>query len=255
MSFKVKFADLVIEIEATYSYVKQFCKKYLSPDYEESVFEIQALQAEIEAENTEISGKEFSPSYLETLAILRKIAETFPLYHRMLMHGAVISYEEKAYMFTALSGTGKTTHIRLWNSYLGENVQIVNGDKPFLWIKDSEVMVYGNPWAGKEHWHKNCYAPLKGLVFLVRGTENCIRKIDSGSCLKYLMKQIYLPKDKFAAEKTLELLDQMLRIVPLYVLECDMSEKAVKVSFEMLTGLCYETCRLSKENEEDSYAN
>ena len=73
--------------------------------------------------------------------------------------------------------------------------------------------------------------------------------------LKYLMKQIYLPKDKFAAEKTLELLDQMLRIVPLYVLECDMSEKAVKVTFEMLTGLCYETCRLSKENEEDSYAN
>ena len=79
---------------------------------------------------------DFAPEYLETLALLRKVAEVLPEKDGFLMHGAVIQWKDKAYMFTAPSGTGKTTHIRLWRKYLGQGVSIINGDKPFIRIVD-----------------------------------------------------------------------------------------------------------------------
>lgn len=237
MNFIVKLADKYIEVNSVYPELKNFLKDYLvtseAPD-----FSITLTEKDILEEREMATDSNFSDTYLETLATLRKLAEILPSHNRILMHGASITYGEHAYLFTAPSGTGKSTHIRLWKKFLGEDVNIVNGDKPFISL-DEEPFIYGNPWAGKENWHKNRRAPLKSICFVQRGTVNSIREIAPDECLTLLFKQVYLPCNSDAAGLTLELIDTLVRKVPLYVLTCDMSEEAVQCSFEALTGLPY----------------
>ena len=237
MKFIVGLADKYIEINSVYDALRNFFKDYLVTDVTPD-FSVSLNQEDISAEQEVTSENQFSPTYLETLALLRKLAEILPSHNRILMHGASISYNEHAYLFTAPSGTGKSTHIRLWKKYLGDDVKIVNGDKPFISLED-EPMIYGSPWAGKENWHRNCKMPLKGICFVQRGTTNSIRRIEASDCLSLLFKQVYLPADTLAAGLTLELVDMLIKKVPLYVLTCDMSEDAVRCSFEALTGLSY----------------
>ena len=237
MKFIVGLADKYIEINSVYDALRNFFKDYLVTDVTPD-FSVSLNQEDISAEQEVTSENQFSPTYLETLALLRKLAEILPSHNRILMHGASISYNEHAYLFTAPSGTGKSTHIRLWKKYLGDDVKIVNGDKPFISLED-EPVIYGSPWAGKENWHRNCKKPLKGICFVQRGTTNSIRRIEASDCLSLLFKQVYLPADTLAAGLTLELVDMLIKKVPLYVLTCDMSEDAVRCSFEALTGLSY----------------
>lgn len=237
MKLTVKLAEKRIALEGIYPELKNFFKDYL--DEGEPDFSISWTQEDILAELNRTQDQGFSMTYLETLTALRKISEVFPFHGRFLMHGASIKYNDKAYLFTAPSGTGKSTHIRLWKKHLGDDVDIVNGDKPFLSVENSEVRIYGTPWAGKENWQKNHSAPLHGICLVQRGTHNTIRKMDPVECLNFLIKQIYLPVDAASAGLTLELLDAMLKKVPLYLLECDISEDAVRCSFEALTGLPY----------------
>ena len=237
MKFIVGLADKYIEINSGYDELKNFFKDYLVNDVTPD-FSVSLSKEDILAEQEATSENQFSPAYLETLALLRKLAEILPSHNRILMHGASISYNEHAYLFTAPSGTGKSTHIRLWKKYLGDDVKIVNGDKPFISLED-EPVIYGSPWAGKENWHRNCKMPLKGICFVQRGTTNSIRRIEASDCLSLLFKQVYLPADTLAAGLTLELVDMLIKKVPLYVLTCDMSEDAVRCSFEALTGLSY----------------
>lgn len=291
MNFKIKLADKMIGITCQYEYLKDFCLEYIvknSKSLQEDL-PINITPEDILFEQQKASDEaKNNCAYLETLAALRKIAEILPEYHRFLMHGVVVSWKDRGYMFTAPSGTGKSTHAVLWKKYLGDDVEIINGDKPILNIccsdgqeandgktgsrnliaedgkKDSRnwtagddrdgtldcesqtasdlkcqnnrVYAYGTPWAGKEHWQKNTSVPLNGICILQRGTTNRIRQMQPAEALLGLMRQIHFPQSPENAGRTLELIDQLLKIVPVYCLECDMSWEAVKCSFERMTG-------------------
>ena len=241
MEFKIKIADVVIAVHSLHDTMKTYCKDYVVDDSEEEQFSIEISQGDVRNEQEatvriEEQKTQYSPQYLETLAVLRKIAEDMPKWNRFLMHGAVISWNEGAYMFTAPSGTGKTTHISLWKKYLGDEVQVINGDKPFLSVEKSEIRAYGTPWAGKEKWQSNTDGILKGICILAQAEANQIRRLEAEEALPYLIQQIYFTNDQENAGKVLELLDEMLRVVPVWYLECDMSEEAVRTSFEAMTG-------------------
>jgi len=244
MSFTVKLADKIIQIENIHPELKEFCKDYLVEDCNPDII-ITLNQSDLIFEQGQCIEETYSDSYLETLATLRKISEIFPSSHRFLIHGASISYDDVAYLFTAPSGTGKSTHIRLWRKHLGDKVKIVNGDKPFISLEKvscgEELLprIYGTPWAGKERWHRNCNLPLAGVCFLQRGTTNSIRRIEPKDCLSLLFHQVYIPEDASAVGLTMELLDLFVKQTPLYLLTCDISEEAVRCSFEALTGLDY----------------
>lgn len=185
-----------------------------------------------------------SPEYAESLCIYRQIAEQLPFFNRFLFHGAAITFADKGYIFTAPSGTGKTTHIKQWKKYLGE-VGIVNGDKPVIAVEDNGVTVYGTPWAGKENFQRNRSASVAGLCFVQQGKTNSIRKIEPSECLMRLMRQTYLPESEDAAAKTLELLDSFVAKIPLYQLTCDISEDAVRCSFEAMTGYKFDNMKIN----------
>ena len=239
MKFTVRLADMNIGIESQYDHLQEFCKDYCVEDCEPE-FYIKIEMADIEAEREGEGSFWFTKEYLETVAALRKISGILPLHDRMLFHGAALTYEEDGFLFTAPSGTGKTTHIRMWRRHLGEVVRIVNGDKPFLAIKENEVRVYGAPWAGKEKWQKNRSAQLKGICRIKQGEECSIRKLEPIECLNWILNEIYVPPKSGMLDITLGHVEKLLERVPVYELTCDVSEEAVKCSFEAMTGLKYE---------------
>ena len=241
---QIALAAKMIEVSHLYRDVRDLCTGYASPEEAQPDLRLRITPSDIVSEAARDPGHTWSDGYLETLAVLRKIAEWLPSQNRLLMHGAAISFGGKAYLFCAPSGTGKTTHIRLWHRYLGDAVQPVNGDKPIVRVLDDEgvpaPLAYGTPWAGKEGWQRNVAVPLAAICFLGRSQRCAIKRIDAHDALADIMGAVYKPDGAEAAGKTLELVDALLRAVPLYRLGCNISEDAVRCSFQALTGLSYE---------------
>lgn len=231
-STHILLSGLKIKIEHKYDFMTSFCKKYIAD------FDTADIYASAE-ENAVLKEKEAVPAapieVCESLCIYRDIAEQLPEYNRFVFHGAAIEYGENAYLFTAPSGTGKTTHINLWRQYLGDRVKIINGDKPIINVADSP-MVYGTPWAGKEGLHRNASAPLKAICILKQGKTNSIKMLNTNDAINHLMRQVYLPKNAMALSKTLQLLGDMLQKAQVYLLECDVSKQAFEASFNEMTN-------------------
>ena len=234
--FYIELAGLTIEMNTRFEYVEKFCSDYIVENPGKPT-DIAAYAApEQVKEEMRHAEEPVSEEYTETLALYRSIAEQLPKFGCFVFHGAAISFGGKGYLFTAPSGTGKTTHICLWRKLLGDRVDIINGDKPILRVDGDSVSVCSTPWAGKECWQKNVKMPLAGTCIINRGTDNqCIRQ-NPQSVLKDVMHQIYLPKNPQSMGLTLENLDRLLKLVPFYRLTCDISENAVKASFEAMTG-------------------
>ncbi len=228
----ILLADLKINIEYKYDYMSYLCKDYIS-QFDTSDIIAKADNAAI------LKEKELVPSApiesCESLCIYRAIGERLPHFDRFVFHGAAIEYGGNAYLFTAPSGTGKTTHINLWKQYLGDEVDIINGDKPIIKVADTST-VYGTPWAGKEGYQRNTSAPLKAICILKQGKTNNIVRLKKSDAVNHLMRQVYLPHDPVALSKTLALLGTVIENTPVYMLQCDISKEAFDASYKILTG-------------------
>ncbi len=142
-------------------------------------------------------------------------------------HSSTISYKGNGVIFTASSGTGKSTHTGLWVKYYGEDTEIINDDTPVARIIDNEILLFGTPWSGKTDINKNVCVPARAIVFLSRGKENRIQKLNGLEAYRKLFAGVMIrPVYKEAMEKTLEMLDKLLS-VPMYSLECNISREAV----------------------------
>ncbi len=235
--FDIELAGLPIEIKSRYQYCRWFCRDYLTN--REPVFSVYAEDdrlAELREYNPDMREE-----FLERDAIYSAIAARLPFYDRVTLHGACIAYKGKGILFTAASGTGKSTHIGLWKQYLGADVDIVNGDKPIFHVEEDQITAYDTPWCGKEGWNRKHSAPMGAICFLRRteDRENHIRKVDPDEAVSLMLRQMFHPYEPDATGRMLELFDQMISSLPMYLLECDISEDAVRCSFEALTGETY----------------
>ena len=245
MEFTVCLAEKNIAVSSLYDEVYDFCHDYLTDapaDMNVSVTPEDINYEKIvnirEAQVEGIPAVDYPDSYLETLAVYRKIVTKLLDFDTYLMHGAVVAVGDKAWLFTAPSGTGKTTHINLWlNNIPGSYV--VNGDKPLIHIGD-ECTVYGTPWAGKEGMNRNVGVKLCGIVILNRGLENQIKKVPMTQILPVLIQQSYRPKEKTELEKTLSLLGRLGKKIPMYQLYCNMNPEAAFVAYNVLNGAEHE---------------
>ena len=235
---KYKIADKVVEVNSIYDEVHEYCS-----DYQTDVpadYSVTTTQADIDferqksAREDKIDGipiRHFSDSYLEELAVYRKIAEQMIDFDTVLFHGSVVAVDDVGYLFTAKSGTGKSTHTRLWREYFGERAVMVNDDKPLLHIADT-VTAYGTPYNGKHRLGTNTSVPLKAICILTRSAENHIEPITREQAYTMLLQQVYRPADMLKMAKTLELVDRLADSVKLYQLGCNMEISAAKVAFE-----------------------
>ena len=229
-----EIAGLRVEIKNEYPFTTRFCAKYLSEDQASSP-DVVAFATPSEIEEERASGPQFSDGYLENICIYRSMCLQMPSFDRMLLHAAILEYDGSAYAFLGRSGTGKSTHTALWLKYL-DGAKIVNGDKPILSITDGGVIAYGTPWMGKEGRGEKTSAPLKGLCFLQQAKENSIRRLTPSETASKLFMQILIPSEEGAAARTLELADTLIQTVPAWLLCCDISDEAVRCSFESMVG-------------------
>lgn len=177
-----------------------------------------------------------SDAYLEELAVYRKIAEQMPAYDTFLMHGSCVAVDGEGYLFTAKSGTGKSTHTRLWRELFGERAVMINDDKPLIRVTETGATIYGTPWDGKHHLSTNCAVPLKAICILERAANNTIRRIPPAEAYPFLVQQIYRPQDPAAMLRTLQLIDRLSKTVDLWRLGCNMDPEAAQVSYNAMKG-------------------
>lgn len=94
----------------------------------------------------------------------------------LLLHASVVKNRGKGYIFLGKSGTGKSTHSRLWLEHI-EGSELLNDDNPVVRIENGEVKVFGSPWSGKTPCYLNEDAILKGVVKLKQAPENKIKRL------------------------------------------------------------------------------
>lgn len=232
--FSIRLAGLTVEMHSKYPETEEFCRDYLC---ESSTPDIVAVTDDEEiAHQRALCAEPVSEQHAEAVCLYRSIAEQLPRFDGFVFHGAAIRYGENGYLFTAPSGTGKTTHIVLWRALLGERVDIINGDKPIIRFLNGKPFLFSSPWAGKEGWQKNTSAPLGGICLLNQAPRSTISALDPFQHLPRLFCQIYVAKDPDAAEKTIHLVERLCKDLRLFSLDCNISKQAVRLSFEALTG-------------------
>lgn len=225
----IKIADINIGIDFRYSYTGCIISDYVTS--ESADFTVFATDEEIDEEIRAIGDVQLTREAVENVVIHRKIADKITEYNAAVFHGVVIEDGSKAYVFTARSGVGKTTHSRIWLSEFGDSVRILNGDKPILRVIDDVVYACGTPWKGKESFGVNAMRPLAGIALLSRSDENRARIITPESAATRFVSQMYLNRESpQSILATLHLADKMLSSVPVIELECNMDREAAHVA-------------------------
>lgn len=233
MRFTIKLADIPIGVETIFERCFQQCGEYLTE--EEPKVWVRTDLSDIAAEREASDGQPGSDDCLETLAVYRQIAEKLIRENVLLFHGSAVAADGKGYLFMADSGTGKSTHTRIWRNELprlGHEIFMINDDKPLLKFTEEAVLACGTPWNGKHKLGTNTMVPLAGVCLLKRGEKNRIRRADSQEAFPWLMQYCYRPREKEDVAATILLLDELARRVPVYELHCNMEPDAALVSFE-----------------------
>lgn len=241
--FTIQLAGREVAVSAMHESSREFCGQYLcegeprfsvTVSLEDIAFEREKIRREDVLEGR--TPQQHTDAYLEIIAIQRKIAEKLFDYDTLLFHGSTIAVDNQAYLFTAKSGTGKSTHTRLWREMLGEKAVMVNDDKPFLKITEEGVLACGSPWNGKHKLGSNIQVPLKAICILERGEENRIQKIEPREALLMLIQQSSRPMDPRKMPKYMELLDRLAASVQFYKLTCNVSIEAAQLSYRTMGG-------------------
>ncbi len=226
-----KIADFVFEFKNASASLENFLKKYKSDTKPE--FLIKLTDEDIEKART-YGCIDIDTNQAEINACQQKVLSIIPLYDAFFLHSSLIEVNDIGIAFTALSGTGKTTHTLLWQKLLGDKIQIINGDKPIIRFKDGIPYGYGTPWCGKERLSINKSVPLKHLCFIERSERNSCEKISAKDSLKIIFSQIFIPKDATAAQKTLELLDRLLKSVDIWIIKCNTDISAAQTTYNAI---------------------
>lgn len=152
------------------------------------------------------------------------------------LHSSAVVVDGRAYLFSAHSGTGKSTHTGLWMKMLGEKAYILNDDKPALRLIDGTWFAFGTPWSGKHDISVNTGVPVAGICMLERGEQNQIVRFAGKEAIFEVFVQTNRPKSAANRIKLLELLDKLFIDVPVWKLKCNMEPEAAIVSYEAMSG-------------------
>lgn len=138
----------------------------------------------------------------------------------MLMHASVIRQGGKGYLMTAPSGTGKSTHTRLWYDNI-PGCDLMNDDNPVVRIVDGQAIVYGSPWSGKTRCYRNIQAPVGGIVRIQQRPENSIRKLSPVEAFCNLLPAMSNMKwDKRVYNGICDGISQLIQLVGVHELGC-----------------------------------
>ena len=167
----------------------------------------------------------------------------------VLFHAAVVSHEDRAYMFLGPSGTGKSTHAGLWVRHVGGAV-LVNDDNPVVRVfmpspsgdtppgeAEMSAVVFGSPWSGKTPCYRNVSYPLGGIVMLSQAPRNEIRRMGGIEAYASLMASISgMRWDARIADGLHRTENDLVSKVPVWHLDCLPDQAAAELCWESVKG-------------------
>lgn len=177
------------------------------------------------------------PAYAEYVLSCSYAGDALMKENRAVFHGASFLWRNRAYLFSAPSGTGKTTQLRLWKSLYGSEMEILNGDKPILEVcQTGEILVHPSPWKGKENLGRDdIIAPLGGIIILRQDGQNSIVRVPPSEAAGKLFGRLYAA---FSTEDDVlragRIMDHVFSRIPVWLLSNRGDEASAKLTYETL---------------------
>lgn len=229
-----KIAGIKVEFNTQIKDLSDICESYVISDETPDVVVSVSLE-EVEKEATFVpEGENVSLANCESLCAHRGFCKELWKFDAMILHCATFCVDGRAVALAAKSGTGKTTHMRLWKKYLGDKMTAINGDKPIIRFLDDIPYANGTPWRGKEGFGKNISVPLTDICFIERSEKNSVVPISKSDAIERIFNQILLPNEPQGTLKTLQLIDQLLNTCNLWIIKCNMELEAAEVAYNKI---------------------
>lgn len=229
---KYKIADIVVDMKQEFAETAYWYEPYLYDGEEEAEFSVEALAEEIEYYVT--NGVDITPPIAENMILGNKFNRRLMKYFGSYIHSSALVFDGKAYLFSAYSGTGKSTHTRKWVKRFGDRAVVINDDKPSFRLVDGKCIIYGTPFAGGTDIQKNTSAELGALVFIERADTNSLEKTPPAKSVSFLLSQSPGRANERVGERQLEMFSEILTKYPAYLLKCNMDDEAVDVAMGIL---------------------
>lgn len=205
-------------------------EQYITDDAVFVDFEVRACREAIRERYPDVSDDD--AEYLSTGAnFYCKLLN----YDGIMLHASAVVVDGRAYLFSADSGTGKSTHTNLWLQKFGNRAYILNDDKPALRLVNGIWYAYGTPWSGKNDISANIGVPLAGIAILERGDENEIRPYRGVSAIFDVYRQVNRPASADYRDKILVLLNKLFSDIPVWKLKCNMEPNAASVAYNAMS--------------------
>ena len=240
-TFNMKIAGHVGRIHTQFDSTQSYCSKYLTqeePHFTAVITEedrhLEQLESWAEAKVEGFRPRKYTDPHLERAAIQRKFAEYLFDQDILMCHGSLVAVDGQAYLFTAKSGTGKSTHTRLWCQLFGERAVIINDDKPFLALTETGILASGSPWSGKHGLDANITVPLKGICILERGLEDSISPLAPEDAIEMLLWQSYCPLEEEKASRQEALVRKIAQRTKLWKMACTKEISAALVAYQAM---------------------
>lgn len=233
-------ADLIVEIPDAGGLAPR-CREYLTDqnDRADIIIRTERYHREKYAQDTD----EEIIAYQESG---RQFATQLLFFNGFYLHASAVEVDGKAYLFSAPSGTGKSTHTQLWKRMFGETAYIINDDKPALRYLDGKWYAYGTPWCGKDGINMNRKVPVAGICFLKQASYNKIRPLSTPKAVPLLLSQtIHGFKSKERLLYLLNHLEKLVEEIPVFELENLPDLEAAKLSYETM---CHAALEKKHEN-------
>ena len=167
-------------------------------------------------------------------ALMIAFAFAAATHNTLLVHASVIRKDGYGYLFTAPSGTGKSTHTHLWYKYLG-GCDLMNDDNPVVRVIDGEAIVFGSPWSGKTPCYRNIEAPIGAITHLAQAPVNAIHRLPVVEAFAVLLPAVSSMKwDRRVYNGICETLSHLLALTPVWHLDCLPDAEAAHVCYEAI---------------------
>ncbi|MHC8949292.1 hypothetical protein [Sphingobacterium hungaricum] len=197
-----------------------------------------------------ISSKDFSSSKIYAIRselegnsilgwlIMVTFAQASLLHQTILIHASVIEKDGHGYAFLGKSGTGKSTHARLWMENI-ENAKLLNDDNPAIRIlENGEVFIYGTPWSGKTPCYKNKGVPVKAIIRLKQAPYNeMIWKTGREAIIALLPSSSSIRWNRNLFDQMLNSLEEIIKNIPVGQLSCLPDREAAVLCFNKVINL------------------
>jgi len=228
----IELAGIPIEVRSQYN--SDFLQKFTTN--RQPLLKVEPGEEDLDRMRKALRGS-YSPSYVENNALHALLAAALLDYDTLLMHGSALCMDGEAYIFAAPSGTGKSTHARLWREVFGDRVWMINDDKPLVRVEEERAVVFGSPWCGKHKLGCNGSARLKAVVELTRDSRNHIEAVEEP--FPCLMQHVWRPENRSLMQKVLGLEKRLIGQVAFYRMGCNTEPEAALTAWEgMRSDMC-----------------